>query len=196
MIIIDKSLNSDEMNILRQMLDKKIISFRHDAFLREIFSSHGVVGIETEAGMIYLYSTIEPLDYYGTGEDVAVWELTDERRCIVGEKNFLSTSINETVKEIHIIQENQRLYEDGKQTYDVWVTRGIIFDFGDYQLSLEKSIWFSEIIHLKKGNNLNEILSTFETTDKFVTADWNEGWDDGITAECERKIVTLKGQNH
>ena len=191
MITIDKRLNPDETAILRKMIGRKIVSIMHDAFLNKIFSSHGVVGIETDEKMIYLYSTIEPLDYYGTGEDVAVWELTDERRCIVGEKNFLSTPVDETVKEIRIVQENQRMYENGQQTYDVWVTRGIIFDFGDYQFSLEKSIWFSEIIHMAKGSDLNDILSTFETTEKFVTCDWNEGWDEGITAECDREIVLL-----
>ena len=47
MIIIDKRLNSIEIDILKQLVGKKIISFRHDKFHFNNSSSQ-VAGIETE----------------------------------------------------------------------------------------------------------------------------------------------------
>lgn len=183
MIIIDKRLNSNEMSILRQLIGKKIVSFMHDEFNFNNSSSQ-VVGIETELGMVYLYNFTEPLDYYGSVEDVAVWKLTKERYKFVDNKNLISSPVGETVKEIRIVQENQKLFENGTQTYNVWVTRGIIFDFGDHQFAFEKPVWFSEDIYVHKGYDL---ITKFTSTDEFV----NDDWCDGCKAECERKIVSF-----
>lgn len=183
MTTIDKRFNQGEMNILRQLLEKNIIAFKHDEFNFNNSSSQ-VVGIETENGMIYLYSLTELLDYYGSFEDVAVWKLTEERYSFVDKKNLISSPVNESIKAIYVVQENQRLYEDGKQTYNVWVTRGLIFDFGDHQFSLEKPIWFSEDIYIQKGYDL---IDKFAATDNFV----NDDWSDGCIAECEREIILI-----
>ena len=48
MVSIDKRLNANEMHLLRQMIGRKIVSFLHDAFLKDIYSSFEVLGIETE----------------------------------------------------------------------------------------------------------------------------------------------------
>ena len=93
MIIIDKRFNLDEMDILQQLVGKKIFSFKHDEFHFNNSSSQ-VVGIETELGMLYLYNITEPLDYYGSVEDVAVWELTKERYKFVDNKNLISRFCN------------------------------------------------------------------------------------------------------
>lgn len=194
MVSIDKRLNANEMHLLRQMIGRKIVSFLHDAFLKDIYSSFEVLGIETEQEIIYLYSQTEVLDYFGVPEDVAVWELTDERYPLADSVNFLSTPINQTVKAIRLVQENQRLYQEGQQTYDVWVTRGIIFDFGDFHFSLEKTYWIQEIIHMKKGKDLNEVLSTYAGTDDFVSGWTDEPSDDPSkdpVGECDREIVLL-----
>lgn len=183
MVTIDKRLKPDEMMILKQLVGQKIVSFQHDEFLF-INASSQMVGIETEYGMKYLYSFTEPLDYYGSVEDVAVWELTDTKYPLVDRKKIIASPVKEVIKEIHIVQENQKLFENGKQIYDVWVTRGIIFDFGGHQYSFEKPVWFSEDIYIQKGYNL---INKFASTDEFV----NDDWENGYTAECERKIVIL-----
>ena len=47
------------------------------------------------------------------------------------------------VKEIQIVNEHQKLYEDEVQTYDVWLTRGIVFVLEDgLEIALEKNVWF------------------------------------------------------
>ena len=102
-------------------------------------------------------------------------------------EEMIDFPICSTIKEIRVINENQRLYHDNVQTYDVYTARGLIFIFDDdRELSFEKPVWFSEDIYIKKGYNL---------FDKFVPVDnFSDGWEDceGYTAKCEREIVTIK----
>lgn len=183
MTYIDIRLKSDEMAILNSMVGKKLISVKHDPFVF-VNSSSQVVQINTEIGEFYLYSFVEPSDYFGAEEDVAVWTLETERNKVVDCKDFVETPINETVKSVLVVQENQRLFQNGTQIYDVWLTRGIIFDFGDHQFSLEKAVWFSEDIYIRKGYDL---VNKFTSIDDFINSDW----DEGCTAECSRQIITI-----
>ena len=189
MISIDKRLTDEEMNILRQLIGKKIVSFRHEEF-RPTHASYGAVGIETEQGMIYLYCQTEPINYFGSVGDEAVLTLTRERHAWLDESPYTyvlaaASPVHETVKEIHVVQDHQRLYENGEQTFDVWLTWGIIFEFGDYQYSLEKSQGFSGIIFIEKGNDL---INTFSSTDGFEDPEF---WTDDCIAECDREIVVI-----
>lgn len=189
MISIDKRLTDEEMNILRQLIGKKIVSFRHEEF-RPTHASYGAVGIETEQGMIYLYCQTEPINYFGSVGDEAVLTLTRERHAWLDESPYAyvlaaASPVNETVKEIHVVQDHQRLYENGEQTFDVWLTWGIIFEFGDYQYSLEKSQGFSGLIFIEKGNDL---INTFSSTDEFENPEF---WTDDCIAKCDREIVVI-----
>ncbi len=86
------------------------------------------------------------------------------------------------VQRILVVQENQQLFENGEQTYDVWLTRGMLFDFGEFQLAFEKAVWFSEEIYITRGQNL---ISKFTPASNFCNPD---RWEDGIEAKCFRKI--------
>ena len=184
MVTIDKRLTNIEMDYLQRFIGQEMISVKHDAFYF-VNSSSQIVGLEKKDGTTYLYSFTEPLDYYGSIEDVAVWELSDEEYSFVKEKKLISSPVKEVVKEIHVVQEHQKLFEHERQIYDVWVTRGIIFDFGEHQYSLEKPVWFSTDIYIQKGYNL---INKFTATDRFV----NDDWTDGYSATCEREIIDIK----
>lgn len=184
MVTIDKRLTHKEMEHLQRFIGQMMISVKHDEF-HFVNASSQVVGLETEGGMTFLYSFTEPLDYYGSIEDVAVWELSDVEYKFIKEKNFMSSPVNERIKEIQVIQEHQRLFEGGRQTYDVWVTRGIIFDFGEHQYSFEKPVWFSTDIYIRKGYDL---IGKFASTNQFINDDWAEG----CSAMCEREVVVIK----
>ena len=93
--------------------------------------------------------------------------------------------LHKSFRGVEIVQENQRLFERGKQIYDVWLTRGIVFDFGDRQLSFEKAVWFSEDIYIQRGYDLAKKFSKVEA---FINSDWNES----IVAECSRETIALE----
>jgi hypothetical protein len=191
MVAIDKRLNPGEMDILRQLIGRKIVSLRHNKFCPvHLHAATGVVGIETEQGMIYLYSETDSMNYFGSVEDEAVLTLSHERHAWLDYdecSNALATAspVHEAVKEIHVVQDHQQLYETGEQTFDIWLTWGIIFDFGDYQYSLEKSQGFSGLIFIEKGKDL---IHTFSGTDAFENP---ELWTDDCIAKCDREIVVI-----
>lgn len=187
---IDIRFNEKTMSLLNQFLGKKFEKYKCNPF---DFSPtvYGIVGIFVD-GLIYkLTNFCDVLDYYGKNEDVAVFkfETSEEKEiksCIVDEE-MIETPINSTIQKIHIINENQKLFYHSEQTYNVWVTRGIIFFLEDNrEISFEKNIWFSEDISIQRGYNL---IEKFEPTDIFV-----EGWEEceGYTSSCSREIIELK----
>ena len=117
-------------------------------------------------------------------EHVAVWTFETERYKTVDNKSFITTPFQTIIKSIKLVQENQRLYKGQEQIYDIWLTRGIIFDFGDHQISFEKAVWFSEDIYIQKGYDL---VDGFASVENFIKSDWSEG----IKAECTRQVEIL-----
>ena len=99
------------------------------------------------------------------------------------EKQCISNPIDEVIEKVVVVQENQRLYENNRLLYDVWITRGLIFDFGDHQISFEKGPWLSEQIVIRKGYNL---ISEFTPESKIMEPFSNNG-----VMNCERTIITI-----
>lgn len=180
---IDIRLKNYEVDILRSMIGKELLKIEHDEFQFTPTSSQ-VLSMVVENDTHYLYSFAEALDYFGHIEDVAVWSVTDEELPIIGMKSFVTTPIKEFIKGITLIQENQRIYENGEQTYDVLLTRGIIIYVGDRQISFEKDIWFSEEIIVRRGYDLSKEFTP--------TEDFCDHWDSSLKAECSREEVVLE----
>ena len=181
---IDIRLTSDEVSILRSMIGKELSAYMHDEFLYTQSSSQ-VVEVAVDDKAYYIYSFAEEQDYFGTPEDVAVWNVSDEKLPIVDKKTFVQTPVSETIKGITLIQENQRVFDNAGQTYDVWLTRGIVFDLGDRQVAFEKDVWFSEEIIVHRGY---ELATRFASADRF-----GKDWDKSLRTECSRieeKIMT------
>ncbi len=177
MIKIDIRLKSDEVTKLRSVIGKELSAYLHDEF-QYTQSSSQVVEVVVDDIVFYIYSFTEEQDYFGTPEDVAVWNVSDEKLPIVDKKTFVRTPVNETIKGITLIQENQRVFNDVGQTYDVWLTRGIVFDLGERQVAFEKDVWFSEEIIVHRGYDLS---SKFSSADNF-----GDDWDKSLRTECSR----------
>ena len=180
---IDIRLKPEEVSLLNALIGKKLISYQHDEFTFTSSSSQAISIVSEDDAVYYLYSFTEPLDYYGTQEDVAVWSFSSDRYPMIDKKIFVNTTVGKTIHNIILVQENQRIYSNGEQIYDVWLTRGIVIDFGDHQIAFEKAIWFSEEIIVHKGYDLP---SKFESTEKF-----GKRWDDSVQTECSRDCINL-----
>ncbi len=181
MNVIDIRFNEKEKQTLRSFIGKSLHTILHDEF-SFVNSSTGAVQFNIGAESVFLYSFTEPEDYYGSTEDVAIWTLEKIAYPIIQKKNFITTPIELPVQRIILVQEHQQLFENGKQTYDVWLTRGLLFDFGKFQVAFEKAVWFSEEIYITRGQNL---ISKFNPVSDFCNPD---RWGDGIEAKCFREI--------
>ena len=184
MVSIDVRLKSEDVQILQEAVGKNLDRIEHDEFVFTNASSQAVRFVLGD-DLFYLYSFTEPLDYYGAEEDVAVWSVEEKAYPLIADKSFVTTPVQKRISAIRIVQEHQMLYENAQQTYDVWVTRGIIIDFGDHELAFEKPVWFSEDIVIRKGYDL---IEKFQPVEEICKAG---KWKDGVTMECSREMVTL-----
>ena len=182
---IDIRLSDEGIGLLKTLIGKKLESVEHDAFIFTNTSSQ-VVKLNSEETSLFLYSFTESLDYFGTKEDVSIWSIEHTEYPIVEKKSFIRTPVQQKIQSISLIQENQQFFEKEKQTYDVWLTRGIILDFGDHEFAFEKPVWFSEDIIIRKGYNLK---NTFRPEKEIEMAG---NWANGSTLKCLRSTFDIK----
>lgn len=155
---IDVRFDASTINLMQSLVGSRLIKYRSDPF---IFSPSvfGIVGIVTDQASVAFTNLIKVMDYYGALEDVAVFQAElrdgeDFQSMMVGGV-MIDTFINSRILAIDIVNEHQKLFKDEIQTYDVWTIRGVIFKLEDsLEFSLEKNVWFSEMITIKKGYNL------------------------------------------
>lgn len=186
---IDIRFDDKTLNDIRELVGQQMQCYKSDAFVYAP-SVYGIVGFCIGDKTYSLTNFVEPLDYYGKIEDVAVYRFSQcepsEIHSYADNEEMIRTSVDEKISAIRIINENQQLFYKGEQTYDVFTVRGIIFQFeSGYELSLEKNVWFSEMITIMRGTSL---------MDKFVsTDDFTEGWE-GVSdyePKCYREVVTF-----
>ena len=175
---IDVRFNQEEISLIKNMVGTTLTKYKCDPY--------GIVGICTDKSAYAFTNAIQVMDYYGADEDVAVLRLEkradSEIESLISENTMIELPVKKTIKEIDIINEHQKVFENDKQTYDVWLTRGIIFRLeDDTEISLEKNVWFSEMITVDKGNNL---LSKFTPVEEF-----SEDWEGDFRGECSRNVV-------
>ena len=181
---INIRFTENETQLLRECIGKPLHSVLHDEFTFVNSSTEAVqFNIGDEA--LFLYSFTESMDHYGSTEDVAVWTLEKTAYPIIRQKKFITTPVELPILRILLVQETQQLFENGVQTYKVQLTRGLLFDFGQFQLAFEKAVWFSEEIYITRGQNL---ISKFNPVSDFCKP---ERWGAGIEAKCFREVVQI-----
>lgn len=185
---VDIRFSEETMQIFHSLIGQQFDGMKHDPFIH-VPSVYGIVGLFIGGNAFKLTNLIEVLDYYGQMEDVAVFRFepttSDDIKTFIDNGEMIDYPVRSRIKEIRIVNENQRLYHNGKQTYDVYTVRGIIFVFeDDHEISFEKPIWFSEEIYIQKGYNL---IAKFSPTEEF-----GEGWEGEYRGECSREVVSVK----
>lgn len=185
---IDVRFSASDMEILKSLVSRKMDAYKCDPFL---FSTgvYGIVGISCEDVAIGFTNLIESTDYFGEQEDVAVFRMKEmpfqEIHSLVQEQEMVVTPVNSIISRVDIVNEHQKLFEGDAQTFDVWITRGVIFYFDDgHELSFEKNIWFSEDISVEKGYH---VIQRFTPLDEF-----EEGWSGNFRGECSREVIVLQ----
>ena len=188
MITIDNRFSNETINMLKLLINKKLKKIKHNAFYYGP-GVYGIVGLFFDDDVYKITNFLEVQDYFGRQEDVAYFRFEHSQASQIesfleGEQ-MIDYPICGTIKEIRIVNENQELYHNKEQTYNIYTVRGLIFVFDDgRELSFEKPVWFSEDIYVEKGYNLYD---KFSKTDSFL-----EDWEDDYTAKCTREIITIK----
>lgn len=172
-------------NTVRSLIGKTLAKYRCDRF---VFTNSVTqrVGFFIDDKVYNLTNCQETVDYFGQTDDVAVsrFEETtaDEIKSAFADVEQIDTPIGASIDEIRLVNENQRITVNGECTYDVWLTRAIIFIVDGREVLFEKDVVpFSEEIIILKGYDLENQLSDGGA--------FLEGWDEGIVPECHRHTV-------
>ncbi len=188
MITTDVRFTDQMIQSMQAMIGRKMIKYKCDPFVYSP-AVFGIVGVVTDNGSYAITNTIEVMDHFGSSEDVAIFRFEErpeaEIKSLVDDVKMVDISVGRIIKEIHIVNEHQKLYEKNEQTYDVWLTRGIIFVMDDnLEIAFEKNVWFSEMITVDRGNHL---IEKFAPTSEFA-----DDWDMPYHGECERETIVIR----
>lgn len=187
---IDVRFSASDMDAIKKMIGKRMTGYKCDPFFFST-SVYGVVGVAFDDASYAFTNYVQIMDYYGEQEDVAVFKIIpmpyEDIKSMIQNQEMIETPVNTIVSEISVVNERQQLFEHGQQTYDVYVTRGIIFKFEDgHEFSLEKNIWFSEDITVEKGYDLIERFTS--------TKEFEESWSGDFIGKCSREVISVSNK--
>ena len=174
--------------IFKNLVGQTFHKYRCDPFVYTP-SVTQIVGLYIGDEVYKMSNVQEPVDYYGNMDDVTICrfikaKVADIHSALEGVTQ-IDTPINGCIEKVVLVNENQQVFENGTQTYDVWLTRGVIFMVDGREISFEKQNWpYSEEINIERGYNL---------IDKFGDVrDFSEDGDPGIKAVAVRENVVLQ----
>lgn len=172
-----------DMSVMKNLIGKRFQCYKCDAF-DFTNSVTQIVGLYIDDKIYTITNMQETVDYYGNEEDISVCRFTqadDEAvRSAFLDTEMIQTPIEGIISKIAVVDENQKVFT-GDEDYDVWLTRGILFEVDGREISFEKDIVpFSEEIIIRRGYRL---LDKFSDEKEFL-----EGWDKCVKAACRREI--------
>lgn len=174
------------VSLIRELIGKKFSHYKCDAF-DFTNSVTQIVGIYIEDRVYSLTNIQENIDYFGNDDDIAICRFTETADTIKSafkDTEMITTPVDGIIDKIMLVNENQKIFKDNEELYNVWLTRAIIFHVNGREISFEKdNIPFSEEIIIQRGYNLIERLSDEK---EFLTS-----WCSGIVPECTREILEI-----
>ncbi len=190
MITRDIRFDKKTLELLQLLVGQELEYFACER-LEYTSSVYGMVVFAIGNKLYRITNLHERLEYFNSVDDVGVcrFEETNEDavQSFLEGGELIKTPVKQRIKEIRIMNENQQLYHRGKQTYDMYTVRGIVFVMEDgREISVEKEIWFSEMITVRAGRNL---MDEFESMDDFL-GNWVDSQE--YQTDGSREILILK----
>lgn len=181
---IDMRFNSE---LIRSLVGKDFHYYKCDAF-DFTNSVTQIVGLYIGEKAYALTNVQENVDYFGENDDMAVCRFTETEdkniKSAFNDTEMIITPINGIIEKVLLVNENQQLFKNGEELYNVWLTRGIIFVVGGREISFEKdSVPFSEELIIQRGYDL---IEKFSDEKEFL-----ESWEGGIEPRCMREVVVI-----
>ena len=182
---IDVRFTDQTVAKIKSLIGHTLTKYRCDPFDYSP-SVFGIVGIITDIGSFAVTNMTEVMDYYGANEDVAIFRFEerpeDQINSMVDHTTMMDVLVGQPIRDIRIVNEHQKAYKYPEQTYDVWLTRGLVFVLDNgLEISLEKNVWFSEMITVCRGKRL---IETFDSVREFI-----DDWEPPYRGECERVVI-------
>lgn len=159
----DKSFSAQERHLLKKMVGATlesvdaVIVARGDCSWNTIrlhFNSFSV-DVSNRLGEI-------AVDEFGTLEEfglLSIAEASSERLDIPeASPNTTTYEFGELVSSVEILSDIIGVFGDGAEVATIKYPQAIVMGVGDSFIVLDKEVWFSEMIALKRGANAHELL--------------------------------------
>ncbi|MGN1394567.1 MAG: hypothetical protein ACI4V7_11165 [Succinivibrionaceae bacterium] len=151
-----------DQNYIKQLVGKYFLKYRCDEL---IFTNSVAQFVELYiSDKVFSLENLQELtDYFGYNTDVAILKFIEKKEQCVYEKQ-VDNFVHKKIKQVKIVNENQKMYIRNKIEYDIFFTRAIIFILDDLEeICFEKdTLFFSEEIIVNRGHNLINVLGKSE----------------------------------
>lgn len=177
-----------DSNLIQSWIGKKFDKYKCDAF--EFTNSvTQIVGLYIGDEVYALTNVQEAVDYFGTTDNMAVAKLSVTVDSMIKSAfkvvEMVSTPVGEVITSVKIVNEQQTMAINGELAHEVWLTRAIIIEVGDREISFEKdTVPFSEEITIQRGYDLIDKISGND--------DFLEAWDEEYSPAYKREVVVVK----
>jgi hypothetical protein len=151
--------NDNMLEILKTMKGKKLINIECE-FEKEFKRSYGYIRLNFSGKSIDITNVEEPVNLFGTIEDVAVFNCYDntgktlkESFNLIDNYNPQRLGINEIINGVEVISEKIKLNNIDEIEFDMCII--LKTDAHNYLISREN--WFNEFIYLNADTDFNDV---------------------------------------
>lgn len=162
MNVVDKTFSESERKILEGLLDKTLLSIQGPFWGSEAWNW---IRLNTDEGSIDISieeESIIELPHTNTIEEISVLKIDDSagnelKFVALSDTEVSKETIGETVKHVYILNEIVTKTLDEMQ--DIFsCTQALIIELENYSFILDRGVWFSDMIAVKKGKDVGSLL--------------------------------------
>ncbi|MCD8327469.1 MAG: hypothetical protein LUC25_00025 [Ruminococcus sp.] len=190
MKIIDYRFPEKSITLLKSLIGQTLNDVVFYGLPNTATTTYGMASITVNDFRYCFSNFLESIEYINRTDDVSIFrfdKISDVKfNDFLEERVPIRNSINQKIKTIKVLNENQQLSLNGTLEFDIFTVRGVVISLQDgREISFEKSIWFSEFITIKNGYDL---INSFSALDEFY-----EEWSDSqYTAQAKRDVLLIE----
>ena len=174
--------------LLKSFIGKTFNKYKHERFL---FTNTVALylGFMIDNKSYEISNDFEAVDFLDIDGEATICRINQKpwSEILSNNDRVIETEIEKTIKSITIINDNFISRSYGEINYDWRETRAIIFNFGELEVSFEKTdCFFSMEIEINKGY---ELINKVEDG-KFIISDFEQSEEQ--TIEVNREIIKIQ----
>ena len=161
MAFTDTRLSGSEKSLLAGMVGKTLEELVHDEYTVN-HTTYMSAWLAIDGNVYDVHCEVEPLDYFGDVDDVAVVsirtaERDDVRSHLMG-RRLVTDRIARKITDVKLIEDTQEMLEGDEVEHTFSFTSAIIFELDGTKLMFEFGPWFSEDIGIERGPQADKKL--------------------------------------
>lgn len=165
-IMINICLNAEEKDLLRNLVGKKLLKYRHDPLDKfDGETVYGRVELFFDDSIILIDYDYEPFPLFGSHDDehpkFSIRKIVEEEATsALKDVTQVDVKCNKTISEIILIEDYVNIKWDGKQ--DCFrLLKAIEFKFANYEIIIQGD-YMIPLLDIFKGDNVTDMLKDID----------------------------------